>query len=104
MNRETLLDFFDDRIRSSSDFLVYDNGYRTYSHTYNEIREAATRLAHRLEEAGLAPELGLQRRGGPVLGTRVRPVDFDEYTRARQKEEQMERSPSRGRSFLLMPP
>ena len=47
MNRETLLDFFDDRIRSSSDFLVYDNGYRTYSYTYDEIREAATRLARR---------------------------------------------------------
>ena len=56
MNRETLLDFFDDRIRSSSDFLVYDNGYRTYRHTYAEIREAATRLARRLTEAGLAPD------------------------------------------------
>jgi len=56
VNRETLLDFFDDRIRSSSDFLVYDNGYRTYSYTYDEIREAATRLARRLTEAGLAPD------------------------------------------------
>ena len=56
MKRETLLDFFDDRICSSSDFLVYDNGYRTYTHTYDAIREAATRLAHRLTAAGLAPD------------------------------------------------
>ncbi len=56
MNRETLLDFFDDRIRSGADFLVYDNGYRTYTHTYDEIREAASHLSRRLKEAGLSPD------------------------------------------------
>ena len=41
MRRDTLLDFFDDRIRSDSPFLHYDDGYRTYTHTYREVRQAA---------------------------------------------------------------
>ena len=45
-------------------------------------------------------ELGILRRGGP-MGTKVRPIDFDEYTAARQQE-RMQRSPSR-RGIFLMP-
>lgn len=45
-------------------------------------------------------ELSILRRGGPT-STKVRPIDFDEYTRTRQQE-QMQRSPSR-RGVFLMP-
>ena len=55
MHRETLLDFFDDRIRSDRPFLVYDGGYRTYTWSYAEIRRAARRFAERLRRHGLAP-------------------------------------------------
>ena len=55
MSRETLLDFFDDRIRSDKPFLVYDGGYRTCTYSYKEIRHAACRLAERLERAGIGP-------------------------------------------------
>ena len=55
MHRETLLDFFDDRIRSERPFLVYDGGYRTYTWSYAEIRRAARRFAELLREHGLAP-------------------------------------------------
>lgn len=47
-------------------------------------------------------ELGLMRRGGPV-GVRVRPIDFDEYTKARQAEQSSQRLGSPSRSFVLMP-
>ena len=55
MSRDTLLDFFDDRIRSEKPFLVYDGGYRTYTYSYIDIRNAAFRLAERLDRAGINP-------------------------------------------------
>ena len=55
MHRETLLDFFDDRIRSARPFLVYDGGYRTYTWSYDEIRRAARQFAEMLRQHGLAP-------------------------------------------------
>ena len=55
MQRETLLDYFADRIRSSSDFLVYDDGYRTYTYTYDDVRHAAFALSQRLSASGVAP-------------------------------------------------
>ena len=55
MSRETLLDFFEDRIRSDKPFLVYDGGYRAYTYSYAEIRRAAYHLAARLERAGVRP-------------------------------------------------
>ena len=55
MRRDTLLDFFDDRIRSDRPFLVYDGGYRSYTWSYAEIRRAARDFAERLREHGLAP-------------------------------------------------
>jgi len=55
MPRDTLLDFFDDRIRSDRPFLVYDGGYRTCVWSYAEIRRAARAFAARLREHGLAP-------------------------------------------------
>ena len=55
MQRSTLLDFFDDRIRSDRPFLVYDGGYRACTYTYDEIRRAAGSFAERLQRAGIAP-------------------------------------------------
>ena len=55
MPRDTLLDFFDDRIRSDRPFLVYDGGYRSYTWSYDEIRRAALGFAARLRGFGVAP-------------------------------------------------
>jgi len=55
MTRETLLDFFDDRIRSASQFLIYDDGYRTRTYTYIDLRRAAVRFTERLRREGIAP-------------------------------------------------
>ena len=55
MKRDTLLDFFDDRINSAAKFLVYDDGYRTYTYSYNEINHAARRFSQRLVAAGVRP-------------------------------------------------
>ena len=55
MKRNTLLDFFADRITSTADFLVYDDGYRTYTYSYDEISHAARRFSQRLVAAGVQP-------------------------------------------------
>ena len=52
MKRENLLDFFDDRIRSKQNFFVYDDGYRSYTYSYEEIRQAAYDFSERLVGAG----------------------------------------------------
>ena len=56
MKRDTLLDFFADRINSAADFLVYDDGYRTYTYSYDEIGRAARRFSQRLVTAGVQPD------------------------------------------------
>ena len=55
MPRETLIDFFEDRIQSDKTFLIYDGGYRTHRYSYDEVRHAACHLASRLVSAGLTP-------------------------------------------------
>ncbi len=55
MKRDTLLDFFADRIHSSSDFLVYDDGYRTYTYTYGEVADAANVFSSRLAGEDFKP-------------------------------------------------
>ena len=55
MTRTTLLDFFDDRVRSTSEFCVYDNGYRTRAYTYDAVRNAAGVFARRLGDQGVEP-------------------------------------------------
>ena len=55
MKRDTLLDFFDDRIRSNSEFVFHDDGYRSYSYSYDEIRQTAIAVSQRLTEAGIEP-------------------------------------------------
>ncbi len=55
MRRDTLLDFFDDRIRSAADFVVHDDGYRSYRYTYDEVRRAALAFSRRLVRANIEP-------------------------------------------------
>ncbi len=59
MPRATLLDFFDDRIRSGRPFLVYDGGYRVHTWSYDAVRHAAGRFAQRLEQARVTPEANI---------------------------------------------
>ena len=53
MQRETLLDFFRDLVTIRGEFLVFDDGYRRRSHTYEEVGRAARGFAARLTAAGL---------------------------------------------------
>src|SRR5919106_2487584 len=48
VRRETLRDFLDDVYTSSDEFLVFDDGYRTWSHTYEQVRGAAYTFGTRL--------------------------------------------------------
>src|SRR6266850_3556449 len=54
MQRETLIDFFRDLAATRGEFLVYDDGYRRRSHSYEDVGRAARGFAARLAEAGLA--------------------------------------------------
>src|SRR6186713_1195779 len=53
MTRRTLLDFFADVTGEEVPFLVYDDGYRTWTWTYRELRAAALTFAARLRAAGV---------------------------------------------------
>jgi hypothetical protein len=53
--RDTLIDFFRDLIAIRADFLVYDDGYRRRSYTYDEV-------------AGGARLRAQAQRGGPAEG------------------------------------
>ena len=53
MVRRTLIDFFDDLAALDGEFLVYDDGYRTWSLTYADTAAAARTLAGRLRDAGI---------------------------------------------------
>jgi long-chain acyl-CoA synthetase len=53
MQRETLLDFFDDLARIRGDFLVFDDGYRSRTWTYGAVARAAGAFAARLRGAGI---------------------------------------------------
>jgi long-chain acyl-CoA synthetase len=59
MTRRTLLDFFADvtgdvgSSTSDAPFLVYDDGYRTWSWTYGELASAAHAFAARLRDSGV---------------------------------------------------
>ena len=55
MKRDTLLDFFSDRINSPAAFLVYDDGYRTYTYTYDKVAQASKRFSRRLTKEGCSP-------------------------------------------------
>jgi long-chain acyl-CoA synthetase len=51
MTRRTLIDFFDDLSAIDGEFLVYDDGYRTWSLSYRGVVEAARAFAARLRDA-----------------------------------------------------
>jgi long-chain acyl-CoA synthetase len=53
MPRRTLLDFFDDLAATDAAFLVYDDGYRTWSLTYRDTANAARGFAARLRSSGI---------------------------------------------------
>jgi long-chain acyl-CoA synthetase len=53
MPRRTLIDFFDDLSSIDGEFLVYDDGYRTWSLTYRDVVHAARAFAARLRAAGI---------------------------------------------------
>ena len=53
MVRDTLIDFFHDLSRARGKFLVYDDGFRSHSHTYADVARAARRFAARLYHQGL---------------------------------------------------
>ena len=50
---EHLIDFFDRYIRGSSQALVYDDGFRRWSYTHDQLRTTAEAVAGRLTDAGL---------------------------------------------------
>lgn len=53
MPRETLLDFFLDLASEQGEFLVYDDGYRTWTRSYAEVARAARAFAARLRAHGI---------------------------------------------------
>jgi len=53
MARRTLIDFFDDLASLDGEFLVYDDGYRTWSLRYRGVVDAAHAFAARLRTSGI---------------------------------------------------
>ena len=53
MPRDSLLDFFEDFAPLRSEFLVYDDGFRTKSYRYCEVADLARAFAARLHAAGI---------------------------------------------------
>ena len=53
MQRNTLIDFFRDLVATRGEFLVYDDGYRRRSHSYEDVGRGARGFAARLAAAGL---------------------------------------------------
>jgi long-chain acyl-CoA synthetase len=86
--RETLLDFFDEVYDSPKEFLVFDDGYRSWSRTYEQVRGAAYTFGGRLRRDGIRkgdkiilwgenrPEWIVALWGALSQGVIVVPVDF----------------------------
>ena len=54
MLRRTLIDFFADLSSTPGEFVVYDDGYRSWSYTYADVAMAARAFADRLRAQGVA--------------------------------------------------
>ena len=54
MPHETLLDFFAGFANYTDEFLVYDDGYRSWSYRYGDVARAARIFAGRLRREGIA--------------------------------------------------
>jgi long-chain acyl-CoA synthetase len=50
MQKETLLDFFSGMSDLRGEFLVYDNGYRSFNYGYADVVRASVTFAHRLQQ------------------------------------------------------
>lgn len=50
---EHLIDFFDRDIRGHTEALIYDDGFRRWSYSGDEVRATAEAFAGRLADAGL---------------------------------------------------
>ena len=86
--RETLLDFFDEVYASPAEFLVFDDGYRSWSHSYGQVRGAAYTFAARLRREQFAkgdkiilwgenrPEWIVALWGSLAEGVIVVPIDY----------------------------
>ncbi len=53
MTRDTLLDFFDERLATDDEFFVHDDGYRVRRYRYLDVRRAAEAFAARLAAQGV---------------------------------------------------
>ena len=53
MLRRTLIDFFADLSAIDGEFIIFDDGYRSWSYTYADIAAAAGAFAARLRGAGI---------------------------------------------------
>src|ERR671936_73357 len=53
MARRTLIDFFDDLAKVDAEFLVHDDGYRTWSWSYRDLASAARSFARTLQARGI---------------------------------------------------
>ena len=49
-SRQTLIDLFQEFSKAPDEYLQYDNGYRSWKHTYAQVGRAAHRFAIRLAE------------------------------------------------------
>ncbi len=56
MPRDTLLDFFHDFERHADEFIIYDDGFRSYHYRYDEIAAKARAFAARLADAGIVKD------------------------------------------------
>ena len=54
MPRRTLIDYFTDLSSLDAEFVVYDDGYRSWSYTYRDIGAGARAFAARLRSSGIA--------------------------------------------------
>src|SRR5690348_10414305 len=88
MARGTLLDFFQDFAEISSDFLVYDDGFRSRIYSYTDVAAKARAFASRLGRAGIGrdekiilygenrPEWVIALWGALLAGVIVAPLDY----------------------------
>jgi len=86
--RDTLLDFYDDLTRTSGQFLVYDDGFRTRQWTYTAVGQAARAFSARVRAAGYTrddkiliwgenrPEWIVAFWGALLSGIPVVPIDY----------------------------
>src|SRR4029079_19732123 len=53
MPRRTLIDFYADLSSTAGEFVVYDDGYRSWSYSYAEVARGARAFATRLRGSGI---------------------------------------------------